>query len=184
MVVDFDSWSQEELQENYKVLRRVIVTEMLPTQADIHLLFKFPHCLTILISLYFRTLVCEARKMQMYTFYLFIHFIIIIFGCTGSLLLHRLFCSCEQQGLLSSCSAWVSHCGGFSCCGAWTLGCVGFSSCGSQALEHRFNSCGAWAQLLRSMWDLPGPGIKLMSLALAGRFFTTELPGRPIKIEI
>ena len=28
------------------------------------------------------------------------------------------------------------------------------------------------------MWDLPGPGIELMSPALAGRFFTTEPPGK------
>ena len=25
------------------------------------------------------------------------------------------FPSCCEQGLLSSCGAWVSHCGGFSC---------------------------------------------------------------------
>ena len=29
------------------------------------------------------------------------------------------------------------------------------------------------------MWDLPGPGIELMSPTLAGRFFTTESPGKP-----
>ena len=29
------------------------------------------------------------------------------------------------------------------------------------------------------MWDLPGPGIKPLSPALAGRFFTTEQPGKP-----
>ena len=29
------------------------------------------------------------------------------------------------------------------------------------------------------MWDLPGPGIEPMSPALAGRFFTTEPPGKP-----
>ena len=28
------------------------------------------------------------------------------------------------------------------------------------------------------MWDLPGPGIKPMSPALAGGFFTTESPGK------
>ena len=28
--------------------------------------------------------------------------------------------------------------------------------------------------------DLPNPGIKPTSPALAGRFFTTELPGKPI----
>ena len=56
---------------------------------------------------------------------------------------------------------------------------VGFSSCGSRALEHRLSSCGAPAQLLRSMWDLPRPGLKPMSLALAGGFLTTAPPGRP-----
>ena len=30
--------------------------------------------------------------------------------------------------------------------------------------------------------DLPDPGIEPMSPALAGRFFTTELPGRPLKV--
>ena len=29
-----------------------------------------------------------------------------------------------------------------------------------------------------SMWDLPRPGIKLVSHALAGRFFTTQSPGK------
>ena len=30
--------------------------------------------------------------------------------------------------------------------------------------------------------DLPNPGIKLVSLALAGRFFTTELPEKPMEV--
>ena len=28
------------------------------------------------------------------------------------------------------------------------------------------------------MWVLPGPGVKLMSLAMAGRFFTPGPPGK------
>ena len=32
------------------------------------------------------------------------------------------------------------------------------------------------------MWDLPRPGIEAMSPALAGRFFTTEPPGKPKKL--
>ena len=90
-------------------------------------------------------------------------------------MLHGLFCSCGEQGLPSS---WASHCGGFSCCGAQALGHVGFS-CSSQALEHRLNSCGTQALVLCGMWDLPDPGIKPVSPALAGRFFTTEPPGKP-----
>ena len=38
---------------------------------------------------------------------------IFIFGCAGSLLLCT--ASCSEQGLLSCCSAWASHCGGLSC---------------------------------------------------------------------
>ena len=29
------------------------------------------------------------------------------------------------------------------------------------------------------MWDLPGPGLEPVSLALAGRCLTTALPGKP-----
>ena len=71
----------------------------------------------------------------------------------------------------------------------WSTGCrcVGFSSCSTRAqnlqplgLECRLGSCGTWAQLLRHTWDLPRPGIKLVSPTLAGRFFTTEPPGKPL----
>jgi len=61
---------------------------------------------------------------------------------------------------------------------------TGFSSRGRwaqefQLPEHRLNGCGAQASLLHGMWDLPEPGIRPGSLALAGRFFTTEPPGKP-----
>ena len=71
-------------------------------------------------------------------------------------------------------------CAGFSGCGTWTLGAQPsvavareLSSCGLRALELRLSSCGAQAELLRRMWDLPGPGLEPVSLALAGRFLTT-----------
>ena len=50
---------------------------------------------------------------------------------TGSSLLWGLFSGCGEGGLLSSCSAWASHCAGFSCCRAWTLGHKGFSNWGT-----------------------------------------------------
>ena len=50
-------------------------------------------------------------------------------------------------------------------------------SCGSWAPEHWLGSCGAQAQLLCDMWDLPRPGTKPVSPGLAGGFFTTEPPG-------
>ena len=57
--------------------------------------------------------------------------------------------------------------GGYS-----SLRCVGSRRAG-------FSTCGAWALLLRSMWDLPGPGLEPMSPALAGGFLTTVPPGKP-----
>ena len=48
------------------------------------------------------------------------------------------------------------------------------------ALEHRL-SRGTLAQLLRGMEDLPRPRIEPVSPALAGGFFTTELPGKPLQ---
>ena len=89
------------------------------------------------------------------------------------------FSSCGEQRLLSSSSEQASHYGSFSCCRAQALGLMGFSSCSSQALEHRLSSCGAWAKLLRGMWDLPGPGIEPVSPALVGGLFTIEAPGEP-----
>ena len=57
--------------------------------------------------------------------------------------------------------------------------CVGFSSCGTWALERRLRSCGARAELLHGMWDLPGPGLEPVSPALAGGFLTTVPPRKP-----
>ena len=47
------------------------------------------------------------------------------------------------------------------------------------ALEHMLSSCGAGAQLLRGMWDLPGPGIEPVTPALGGGFLNTAPPGKP-----
>ena len=43
----------------------------------------------------------------------------------------------------------------------------------------RLSNCGSRAQSLRGMWDPPRPGLEPMSPALAGRFSTTEPPGKP-----
>ena len=70
------------------------------------------------------------------------------------------------------------------CCAAFSLqwllllpstgsGNTGFSSRSSQAELFRlagFSSCILRAQLLRDMWNLPGPGIEPESPALASRF--------------
>ena len=54
----------------------------------------------------------------------------------------------------------------------------------SLVAEHRLqtrwlSSCGSRAQLLRSTWDLPRPGLKPVSPALAGRHSTTAPPEKP-----
>ena len=45
---------------------------------------------------------------------------------------------------------------------------------------HRLSNGGSRAQPLRGMWDLPRPGLKPVSPALAGRFSTTVPPGKPL----
>ena len=64
-----------------------------------------------------------------------------------------------ERGLLSSCA-----------CGLLTV-------MTSLATKHRL-WC-ARAQLPYSTWDLPGPGIEQMFLALQGEFLTTGPPGKP-----
>ena len=54
----------------------------------------------------------------------------------------------------------------------------------SRVAEHRLqtrrlSNCGSRAQLLRGMWDLPGPGVEPVSPASAGRLSTTAPPGKP-----
>ena len=122
--------------------------------------------------------------------FLFINlFYLFIFGCIGSLLLRAGFLQLGRAGATLHCSARASHRGGFSCCRAWALGAWasvavarGLSSCGLRALECRLSSCGARAQLLRGMWDLPGPGLEPTSPALADGFLTTAPPGKSRKI--
>ena len=44
------------------------------------------------------------------------------------------------------------------------------------------HSCSSWAWVLLGIWDLPKSGIELVSLALQGRFLTTESPGKPLYV--
>ena len=120
---------------------------------------------------------------KIYLFYLF------IFGCIGSLLLCVGFVQLRGAGATLGCGVQAFHCGGFSCCGAQALGTqtsvvvvCGLSSCGTQALDCRLSSCGAWAQLLHGVWDLPRPGLESVSPALAGIFLTTAPPGKLNKL--
>ena len=84
------------------------------------------------------------------------------------------FCLVAESEGCSPVAELSSDCSALSCCRAQAPGCMGFSRYGSWPLERRLSSSGASALLLRSMWDLPNPGIEPMSPALAGDVFTTE----------
>ena len=71
--------------------------------------------------------------------------LLINFWLCGVFIAARLFSSCGDWGLLSSCDMWTSHSCDFSSCRACALGCMGFSSWAFWALEHKLNSCGALA---------------------------------------
>ena len=104
----------------------------------------------------------------------FIYLIYLFLSVLGLRLLHANFLQLKQVRATLSCGVQASCCGGFSCCGAWALG-----AWASVVVAHGLSSCGAWAQLLHGMWDLPGPGLKPVSPALAGGFLTTAPPGKP-----
>ena len=82
------------------------------------------------------------------------------------------------MGDYSPCGARASHCGGFSCCGARALGVWA-----SVVAARGISSCGTRAYLLCCMWDLPSPGLKPVSPALAGGFLITAPPGKASGVE-
>ena len=55
---------------------------------------------------------------------------------------------------------------------------AGFSLQSTGSVERELSSCGPRVSLLSGTGDLLGLGIKPVSAALAGGFFTTEPPGR------
>ena len=76
----------------------------------------------------------------------------------------------RSAGALSSCSKW----------GRLFLAVVSFVAehGASVVAECGLRSCGIGASLCCSMWDLPRPGIKPVSPALVGGFFTIGPPGK------
>ena len=123
----------------------------------------YTHLLEFLLRLHF-------KKINLFI-YLF------IFGCIGSLLPCAGFLQLWRVGATLCCGVWASHCSG-SLVVEHELQACGLSSCGLRPLERKLSSCGAQAQLLQGVWDLPGPGLKLVSPALAGGFLTTVPPGK------
>ena len=106
------------------------------------------------------------------TIYLFIY---LFYGCIGSLFLWAGLLQLQQVVA----TLWL-QCTGFSL--QWFLLLWGTGSRCMQAsvvAVHGLSSCGTWAQLFHGVWDLPKPGIKLVSPALVGGFSTTEPPWKP-----
>ena len=105
-----------------------------------------------------------------FSFFFFLINLFIYFG------LHWVFIAAWKLSL-------VAESGGYS-----SLRCVGFSCWETQALGtqatvvvvHGLSSCGTGAWLLCGMWDLPRPGLKPVSPALAGEFLTTVPPGKSL----
>ena len=56
---------------------------------------------------------------------------------------------------------------------------MGSSPWGHKRIGHDLATKGLSGYLLRYTRDLPDSGLEPMSTALAGRFFTTEPPGKP-----
>ena len=102
--------------------------------------------------------------------YLFIYlkflFIYLVLAVLGLCFCARAFSSCGKRGPLF-----------IAVRGPLTIAAPPVA--GHKLQTRRFSSCGSRAQLLRGMWDLPRPGLELVSPALAGRFSTTAPPGKP-----
>ena len=97
---------------------------------------------------------------------LFIYLFYLFLAVLGLRFCARAFSSCGKRGPLF-----------IAVRGPFTI--VAPPVAGHRLQTHRLSSCGSRAQLLRGMWDLPRPGLKPVSPALAGRFSTTAPPGKP-----
>ena len=103
--------------------------------------------------------------------------------------LHWVFVAAHGLSLVATSGGYSPLlCAGFSLWWLLLLRSMGsrraaFSSCGTRAQQLWLTGSRAqaqqlwhWAQLLRNMWDLPGPGIEPLSPVLAGGFLTTAPP--------
>ena len=75
----------------------------------------------------------------------------------------------------SSYENWLLQRGGCSLVAVFGL----FTAMASVLMAHRLERASSCVYGLSCMWDLPGPGMEPVSLALVGRFFTTEPLRKP-----
>ena len=120
-------------------------------------------------------------------FYKFVYLKKFFFGCIRYLFfsfwLRLVFVATLGLSLVAASGGYSSlQCMGFSLRWLLLLQSTGCRHAGSVVVACRLSSCGAWASLLRGMWDPPGPGLEPVSPALAGGFLTTVPPGKPLNI--
>ena len=110
-----------------------------------------------------------------------------MFGCVGSSLLHAGFLQlwrvgatlpCGAQILIAVASLVAEH--GLQAHRLQQLWHVGSVVVARGLQTCRLSSCGARAQLLCGMWDLPRPGLEPVSPALADGFLTTAPRGKSL----
>ena len=94
-------------------------------------------------------------------------FLIFILGCTGS------FIAAWGLSLVAATTT--------TCCGSQASHRCDISCCRAQVLGSQASIVEAHGPLLCGMWNLLGPGIEPVSLALAGRFLSTVLLPRKSK---
>lgn len=95
-----------------------------------------------------------------YPFFVFLNIIYLLF-----LILFAIGLYCWAQTFSSS-GAQAFHCCGSACHGAQVLGA-----------DSSVEQLHAWVQLFLGMWNLPRPGIELLSPSLVGRVLTTGTLG-------
>ena len=99
-------------------------------------------------------------------FFKFIYYFLFIYVCIGLRFCARAFSSCSKRWPL-----FIAVRGPLI---------IAASLVAEHRLQtRRLSNCGSQAQLLCGIWDLPRPGLKAVSPALAGRFSTTAPPGKP-----
>ena len=105
---------------------------------------------------------------------LFIYFIYLFMTVLGLSFCVRAFSSCGKWGPL-----FIAVRGPLFIVGSGPFTIAAPPVAGHRLQTRRLSSCGSRAQLRRGMWDLPRPGLKPVSPALAGRFSTTAPSGKP-----
>ena len=99
--------------------------------------------------------------------FFFFNFYLFIYDCVCLHFCARAFSSCGERGPL-----FITVRG--------PLAIVASLVAEHRLQVRRLSNCGSRAQLPRSMWDLPRPGLEPVSPALAGRLSTTVPPGKPL----